>query len=48
MTEPEVLNDHLKLTTFNQQLEAAHHQQEQLLEDWEASSIALEEAQSSL
>jgi len=48
MTEPEVLNDHLKLTTFNQQLEAAHHQQEQWLEEWEESSLALEEAQSSL
>ncbi|OTN77397.1 ABC transporter ATP-binding protein [Enterococcus sp. 8G7_MSG3316] len=45
MTEPDVLNDHIKLTAFNQQLEAAHQQQEQLLEAWEDSSLALEEAQ---
>ncbi|WP_430609972.1 ABC-F family ATP-binding cassette domain-containing protein [Enterococcus sp. DIV0876] len=46
MTEPEALNDHVKLTAFNQQLEEAHQQQEQLLEAWEETSIALEEAQS--
>lgn len=45
MAEPDVLEDHVRLTDLNSQLEAAQSQQESLLEQWETFSLELEEYQ---
>lgn len=43
MTEPEILNDHVKLNELNQTIEEAQDKQLQLMEEWEALSLELEE-----
>lgn len=45
MAKPDVLEDHVRLTDLNSQLEAAQSQQESLLEQWETFSLELEEYQ---
>lgn len=43
MTEPEILNDHIKLNELNQTIEEAQDKQLQLMEEWETLSLELEE-----
>ncbi|WP_207941246.1 ABC transporter ATP-binding protein [Enterococcus sp. DIV2402] len=43
MTEPEILNNHVKLNELNQFVETAQQRQEQLMEEWETLSLELEE-----
>ncbi len=43
MTEPEILNNHVKLNELNQFVETAQKRQEQLMEEWETLSLELEE-----
>lgn len=43
MTEPEILNNHVKLNELNQQIEQGQEKQLQLMEEWEELSLALEE-----
>ena len=43
MTEPEVLNDHVQLNAFNQEIETAQTTQLELMEEWETLSLELEE-----
>lgn len=43
MTDPALVDDHVKLMSLNEELEAQRTQQEQLLSDWENLSLELEE-----
>ncbi len=43
MTDSEILNDHVKLNELNQTIETSQQTQEQLMEEWEALSLELEE-----
>jgi ATP-binding cassette subfamily F protein 3 len=47
MTQPDVLNDHVRLSALNQAMETAHATQEQLMEAWENASLELEELETS-
>ncbi|MGM0125129.1 ABC transporter ATP-binding protein [Enterococcus sp. AZ194] len=43
MVKPELLDNHVRLMELNQELEKARQQQEELLSDWENTSLELEE-----
>ncbi|ALS01196.1 multidrug ABC transporter ATP-binding protein [Enterococcus silesiacus] len=43
MTDPALVDDHVKLMSLNEELESQKTQQEQLLSDWENLSLELEE-----
>ncbi|WP_086312412.1 ABC transporter ATP-binding protein [Enterococcus sp. 7F3_DIV0205] len=43
MTDPALVDDHVKLMSLNEELESQRTQQEQLLSDWENLSLELEE-----
>ena len=43
LTEPEVYGDHEKVQQFNQQLLALQARQDELMQDWEDQTTALEE-----
>lgn len=43
MVKPELVNNHLQLMDYNQQLEAARAKQEDVMNSWEALSLELEE-----
>ncbi|MGK0550798.1 ABC-F family ATP-binding cassette domain-containing protein [Enterococcus faecalis] len=45
MSQPEIIEDHVRLLDLNQQLENLRQQQEELLTEWENLSLELEEQQ---
>lgn len=45
MSDPSLVDDHMKLMSLNEELEAQRSQQEKLLTDWENLSLELEEVE---
>lgn len=43
MSDPSLVDDHMKLMALNEELETQQKQQEQLLSEWEDLSLELEE-----
>ncbi|MHC5268215.1 ABC-F family ATP-binding cassette domain-containing protein [Enterococcus sp. LJL98] len=48
MTAPEILNDHLELLRIQKTIDEKYDKQEQYLQDWETTSLALEEIETAL